>query len=282
MHIILPHYNGNKDIIRAFMSITERTNFPYHLTIIDDASDKDDIGYKFLKSLQQNDGLTIIFNEENVGVTKNLNKGFALFPDLDCVRLDADIEIQSVGWLARLYSFAHNNPKVGVVAPLCIMEDFCTISSAGQWLVISPEDKKTAAPSRYEIFDKRHENRFKMYAPTEVDSVLGCCAFYKREVIDLLGGVDEEYFGWVEDNDFCIGARDKGYKVFILPDISFNHWDHAPKREGEERNDILVASEQHFIKKWGFSLYDPVSYWDSIVKRYKGTEVFWRYNDGAF
>jgi len=282
INLCLPHYNGKKDIIRAFMSIVERTNYPYKLTIIDDASDKEDIGYKFLKTLQETDDLKVIFNEKNVGVTKNLNTGFALYPELDCVRLDADMEIQSVGWLKRLVDFAHNNPKVGVVAPLCVMEDFCTISSAGQWLVINGEDKRTAAASKYEIFDRRHEDRFNLYAPLEVDSVLGCCAYYKREVIDKLGGIDEEYFGWVEDNDFCIGARNEGYKVFILPDISFNHWYHAPKRESEERNDILAASEQHFIKKWGFSLYDPVPYFDEITKRYKGTEIYWRYNDGAF
>lgn len=282
VHLIMPHYNGRFDIIRAYISIMERTSYPFILTMIDDGSSHDDEGWRFLNDLANStfkpDNVNILFNEKNVGVTPNLNKGFFMYPELDCVRLDADIEIQSINWLNELVDFAENNEDVGIVAPIGCEIDMVTIQTAGQWLVISPDDHTKVPSFRFEIFDMMGLNRFLIKEPKEVDSCLGCCSYIKRDVLDQLGGVDEKYFGWVEDNDQCIGARSIGYRCFVLPSISYCHHHHKPKRPTEERNAILEASEKRFIEKWGFSLYAPVHYWDEIVKRYKGTNVFWRYN----
>ena len=282
VHLVMPHYNGHHDIIRAYISVMERTNYPFILTMIDDGSKHDDEGWNFLNdlnnSIEKPNNVNIIFNEKNVGVTPNLNKGFFMYPELDCVRLDADIEIQSINWLNELVDFGMQNPKVGIVAPIGVEIDMVTIQTAGQWLVISPEDYATVPNFNFEIFDMMGVSRFNVREPKEVDSCLGCCSYIKREVLDKLGGVDEKYFGWVEDNDQCVGARSIGYKCFVLPSISYCHHHHKPKRPTSERNSILEASEKRFIEKWGFSLYAPVHYWDDIKKRYEGTEIFWRYN----
>jgi GT2 family glycosyltransferase len=263
------------------VSIIERTNYPYILTIIDDGSKEEDPGKQFLRRMSENlsDHLNIIFNETNIGVTKNLNKGFSLYPEMDCIRLDADIEIQSKDWLNRLATWMKNNPDCGVVGPLGVDADFVTIQTAGQWLVISPEDNKKLNGRPFEVFDKFGELRHNLDGyPIEVDSVLGCCAYLRRSMIDKLGGVDENYFGWVEDNDFCVGVRNLGLSCYVLPDVSYCHHHHAPKRSYEETQAILRKSEKRFIEKWGFSLYEPSPYWDEIVKRYKGTAILWRYN----
>jgi len=266
------------------MSIQDRTQSDFILTIIDDCSSKDDVGYQWIRGFAKSKPINVnfVFNKKNVGVTPNLNYGFQMYPDLDCVRLDADIEIQSNGWLGKLKAFAKSDKKIGVVAPLVVDPDFVTINSMGQRLVISPEDSEFIGKFNFEVFDRMGTPRFDLEPkPIEVDSVLGCCAYYKREVIDLLGGVDEEYFGWVEDNDFCIGARFNGYGIFILPDISFCHHEHASKRGYEERKKILEKSEARFIEKWGFSLYDPVPYWDDIVKLHSDNQIMWRYKNDS-
>lgn len=278
--IIMPHYNGNYDVFRAYVSIMERTTYPFILTIIDDGSKHDNVGWMFLNDLAKHkpDNVNVFFNEKNVGVTPNLNRGFNLYPKLDCVRLDADIEIQSIEWLAEMVLFMKKNPKVGMCAPIGLEVDMATIQTAGQWLVISPEDYSRVPGFTFEIFDMMGQSRFLLKEPKEVDSCLGCCAYIRREVLDIIGGVDEGYFGWVEDNDMCVATRFAGYKNYILPNVSYCHHHHAPKRPSEERNKILEASEKLFLKKWGFSLYSPVQYWNEIKKRYENTEVFWRYN----
>lgn len=281
IHLIMPHWNGGYDVVRAYLSIIERTNYPYKLTIIDDGSDEKDAGLCFLKELAKvaPPHIKIIFNEENIGVVKNLNNGFDIYPDLDCVRLDADIEIQSCQWLNELVKFGKEKDNVGVVAPIALKSDMYTVFSAGQVLVVNQQDRLKYNQFPYEIFNGLHKLRSEFLAPIEVDAVLGCCAYYKREVIDKLGGLDSRYFGWVEDNDFCVGTRSLGFKVFVLPHVSFNHWEHPAKRLDDEREKILQESEKIFIEKWGWSLYDPVPYFDDIKDKYKGTEIMWRYNN---
>jgi GT2 family glycosyltransferase len=280
VHLIMPHYKGKYDIIRAFSTIMDRTNYPFILTIIDDASPEEDEGFQFLVNLSVNKpaNVNIIFNKENVGVTKNLNYGFSIYPELDCVRLDADIEIQSSMWLDALVMFMKDNKECGVAAPLCCMIDHMTIYSAGQRIIYGPEEK-IVHTGNYEKFDMYGESRFGLKEPLEVDTVLGCCAYYRREVIDKLGGIDEKYFGWIEDNDFCLGARKEGYDIFVLPYVSFCHHDHAPKRPSEERKRILEEGEDYFVEKWGFSLYNPEPYWEEIKKRWSNTKLLWRYNN---
>lgn len=281
--IIIPHYNGDHDIVRCYIAVMERTNYPFILTIIDDGSSHDNEGWKFLNDLATNPAkpinVNILFNEKNVGVTPNLNRGFAMYPDFDCVRMDADAEVQSIMWLNELVEFGKKHPKVGIIAPIGVDIDMVTIQTAGQWLVISPEDYAKVPSFNFEIFDMMGLNRFLITSPKEVDSCLGCCSYIKREVLDKIGGVDEKYFGWVEDNDQCISARNIGYKCFVLPNVSYCHHGHKPKRPTDERNKILENSENRFIEKWGFSLYSPVHYWEEIKKRYQGTEIMWRYND---
>lgn len=60
-------------------------------------------------------------------------------------------------------------------------------------------------------------------APTEVESVVGAFMLVRKKVWDELGGLDERFFFFFEETDFCLRARQKNYHVVFLPEVFVTH-----------------------------------------------------------
>jgi len=60
-------------------------------------------------------------------------------------------------------------------------------------------------------------------APTEVESVVGAFMLVRKKIWDELGGLDERFFFFFEETDFCLRARQKNYRVVFLPDVFVTH-----------------------------------------------------------
>lgn len=56
-----------------------------------------------------------------------------------------------------------------------------------------------------------------------VDYVSGCCMMVRKEIFEKIGLLDESYFFYFEDVDFCTRAKRNGYKISINTDVIINH-----------------------------------------------------------
>ena len=65
------------------------------------------------------------------------------------------------------------------------------------------------------------EHRFT--EPLEVETVVGACMIIRRDVWDAIGGLDERYFFFFEETDFCLQARRLGKRLMHLPQIKVWH-----------------------------------------------------------
>jgi len=152
------------------------------------------------------------------GVASALNAGFAAAPGRDIVRLHADVVIETPGWLGQLVAAATTRPQAGIVGVRRVYPDG-RIQSEGRTIIsglgMHPQhcDRRAFQPDGAP--GKIHE----------VDTVPGALAYYRREVIDRVGGLDETYAAaWLEDDDFCIGARHAGYKVYVHAGVTAVHF----------------------------------------------------------
>jgi len=59
--------------------------------------------------------------------------------------------------------------------------------------------------------------------PLEVESVIGAFFLARRSVWDELGGLDERYFFFLEETDFCLRARQAGFSAVHLPQVRVWH-----------------------------------------------------------
>jgi GT2 family glycosyltransferase len=143
-----------------------------------------------------------------LGVASALNAGFSLAGGDDVVRLHADVVIETPSWPGRLAAAAYTQPKAGVVRARLVYPDG-RIQSEGRTII-----------SGVGFHAMHRDNRaFQPDGPPgpicEVDSVSGALAYYRRDALADTGGLDENNGpAWMEDDDFCVAARHRNYKVY--------------------------------------------------------------------
>lgn len=77
--------------------------------------------------------------------------------------------------------------------------------------------------------------------PVSVESVIGAFMLVRKKVWDELGGLDECYFFFFEETDFCLRAKQRNYRVMFLPDVAVTHG------QGQTAKQISVAAR---IEYW--------------------------------
>jgi len=84
-------------------------------------------------------------------------------------------------------------------------------------------------------------DRRKYDIPEETDFVTGAAMMVKRELFDKIGLLDERYFLYYEDADFCERAKRAGFKVFYIPDAVVNHENAASSGLGSPLQDYYIT-----------------------------------------
>jgi len=74
------------------------------------------------------------------------------------------------------------------------------------------------------LWPKRFPGKEREYGePMEVESVIGAFFLVRREVWEKLGGMDERFFFFLEETDFCLRARQAGFATVHLPQVRVWH-----------------------------------------------------------
>lgn len=88
-------------------------------------------------------------------------------------------------------------------------------------------------------------------SPRYVDAVSGALMALSREVLKATGQFDENFFLYLEDVDFCIRAKEKGFRILFCPHATAWHYGGASSKEkrGNIRYDAWIYSRRYFFKK---------------------------------
>jgi GT2 family glycosyltransferase len=114
-----------------------------------------------------------------------------------------------------------------------------------------------------------HENEFEVNNPTGISEVItdfapACFLMVHRDVFDKIGLFDEKYFVYWEDIDFCLRARNAGFKISLLPQLNIDHKVSATTggRISLFSTYYFLRNRLYFIRKSfrGFDLYVSLTY----------------------
>ena len=170
----------------------------------------------------------LIESRENLGLTKGVNKGLSLARGQHIVLLDSDTVLDAdVLGVCSDYLAAH--PEVGVVAPRLEYPDGRLQATArrfprpinaffGRHTFLSrlfPSSRFTRSYLRAEDLHRTE--------PYEVDWVSAACMMFPRRLAEELGGLDEQYWTYWVDADWCRRVRNLGFSVHALPGVRVIH-----------------------------------------------------------
>ncbi len=179
---------------------------------------------------------------ENVGFPRGNNMGMALARGRFLLLLNPDTELVGDG-LATMVAYLVAHPEVGLVGPQLVYGDGSVQSSRRRfptvWTgLLESTWLEGVVPkgvlARYYMEDVA-EGR-----TVEVDWVVGACMLVRREVVEQVGGMDEGYFMYSEELDWCRRIREGGWRVVYLPAARVVH------HEGKSSEQAVVARHVNF------------------------------------
>lgn len=243
--IILTH-NQLEHTQLCLQSIEQYTPQRFDLIIVDNGSTDGTLDY-LRKYTNYRNNVHVIANKENLGFAAGNNQGLAVAGGNFLLLLNNDT-IVTEGWLTNMLSVFERYSDVGIVGP---------VSNN----VSGPQQIKEVS---YQSLEKMHHFAGEWSAAhigqtKENQSVAGFCLLTKREVIDRIGGLDEQFeSGGFEDDDFCLRAAAAGYKTRIAQDSFIHHTGSQTfKGAGINYQHNLERNWKIFKTKWELPQYLP-------------------------
>lgn len=251
--ISIVNFNTKDNLKKCLDSIKKNIkDISYEIIVVDNNSSDGSVGmlkddFPFVR---------IISNRENLGATKAKNQSFAEANGRYILMLDSDIEILQ-GAFEEMFKFMEKNHSVGILGPKVLftngqMQHSCNKSAPNLWSAFINKFF-FFANLRYGFYRSKIGDLYlrKKYNKTEEFRwVGGMCMLVRKEVINQVGGMDENYFIYFDDTDFCLMARNNGWQIYYLPSASVIH--HMSKGVGRFRYFLypkIFESELYFFKK---------------------------------
>jgi len=144
--------------------------------------------------------------------------------------------------LADMLAFMEAHPQAGIAGPRLVREDG-SLDKACRRSFPTPEVALYRLSGLSRLFPRsRRFGRYNVtYLPadvtTEVDSVVGAFMLIRAEVLAQIGLLDERYFMYAEDLDFCYRARQQGWQVWYNADVTVLHY---KGRSSRQRSDLAT------------------------------------------
>lgn len=235
--IVIINWNNWSDVLECLKSLQDNDYPNKKVVIIDNGSDK--------KPEAPDSSIKILYQEKNLGFSGGNNVGirYALERDADYVLLLNDDTLVSNDFLSKLVEAGETDKKIGMLGPKIYFADqkeklWCAGGKIN-WLYNKGEMRG------YNQIDK---GQYDSPNIQETEYVTGCCVLIKREVIEKIGLVPEDYFLYYEDTDWSLRARRAGYKCVFVPAAKIWHKGSRSSVEGSFpyiyyhiRNGLILA-----------------------------------------
>ncbi len=167
-----------------------------------------------------------LVEQENRGLAAGWNRGMAETTSRYILLLNADA--WAVGYaVERLVAFADRHPRAAVVGPRLVNPDGTLQRSARGfptlWRLATEYYflRKLAPWSR--ALNAFYEGGFRHDRPREVEWLMGACLLVRRQAVEAVGPLDEAFFLFSEETDWCYRFRAAGWQVLFYPGAEVVH-----------------------------------------------------------
>ena len=166
-------------------------------------------------------GVRLLANAENVGFARGVNRGLAEARGRCLLLLNPDTRLEP-GAVERLAAWLDAHPGTGAVGPRIVDPDGSLQLSCRRF-----PTHWTGFFNRYSLLTRLFPGNpwsraylmldFDHASTRTVDWISGACLMTRRDVVDRVGPMDEAFFLFNEDVDWCRRMHDAGYDVVYLP-----------------------------------------------------------------
>lgn len=223
LSILVVNWNTREDLLACLGSLRDAAiAVPHEVVVVDNASadgSADAVAAAFPV-------YRLIRASRNLGFAGGNNLAIAEATGDLLMLLNPDTLVRA-GELEKLVAYLDAHPAVGIVAPRLVYGDGSFQLSATPF--VTPADvyyEFARFPRALQPRAQREPRRLYAFDPVEakaVDTVMGAAMLVRRAVVDQIGGLDEGYFMYGEEMDWCWRAKAAGWEVHWLPTAEVTH-----------------------------------------------------------
>lgn len=225
LSIIIVNYNGGELLDRCLQSIRENGLDEHFETILVDNASGDGSGERAATRFPE---LRMVWNRDNVGLSKAFNQGLAIATGAHILSLDNDTRVLPGALRAMVDALA--DPRVGAVGALLYNPDMTPQKTARRFpSALNAVFGRRSAITRHwpdNPLSRRYLMEDQLESGTEpygVGWVSTAALMVRRDVTDRVGGLDDGFFVYWTDADWCARIRAAGFDVQAVPASKIIH-----------------------------------------------------------
>ncbi len=246
--ILIPNKDHKEDLSRCVESILKESTYDnYEIMIIENNSVTEEIE-TYYRSLEKQEKIRIVRYEGEFNYSKINNFGASFATGEYLVLLNNDTQVITINWMEELLMYAQRE-DVGAAGAKLYYGDK-TIQHAG--IVIGLGAHRTAGHTHYRVAQTNLGYMGRLCYAQDVTAVTGACLMVKKALYDELGGLDEGFAIALNDVDFCLRLREKGYLNLWNPYCELYHFESISRGLDDEGEKARRYEEEsaRFREKW--------------------------------
>lgn len=251
--VSIVNWNTRDELFECLKSVLAQECVDFEVVVMDNASP--DGSAEFVKN-QYGSQVTLIENSTNLGFGAAHNQSIRQSTGRFVLLLNPDCRLLETDALAKMVGYFDANPNVGIMGPKILNPNGTLQFSARHF------PNMVAAVFRQTIFGRLFpKNRFvRDYLMTDwahdqvtdIDWVSGAALMVRRETADKIGALDERFFMYCEDIDWCRRAHEAGWRVVYFPMTAVSHRIGA----ASDKNPVTMIKQHHRSMLRYFLKYD--------------------------
>lgn len=214
--IVILNWNG-KNWLEKFLPNVIENSIQGKIFVADNASTDESLPF-----LQQHyPQVEIIRNSDNFGFARGYNEALQKIQADYYILLNSDIQVEK-DWLLPMISFMESHPDVAACMPKILdyhqRNKFEYAGACGGFI-----DTLGYPFCRGRIFEETETDRGQYDNNIEIFWATGACLFIRANIFHEIKGFDDDFFAHMEEIDLCWRIKNKGYKIFVIPDSRVYH-----------------------------------------------------------
>ncbi len=247
--IVIVHRNGVQMLLDALAALMHAIGKDDEVILVDNGSSDDSV--RQVRAAFP--AVLVIANGCNNGFARACNQGLAKAGGEFVLFLNNDAFLPP-GALEQFAEDFAAHPKAALIGGQLVGEDGSLQRSAG----VAP-----GFLSEMGLVRRRHPDVSSAAEAVEVETLVGACMAFRRMVADTAGRLDEDFFFYFEETEWCVRLRRLGWKVMLDPRIRITHLKGASTRavRRDAQIEIFRSRLLYYRKTMPFLLALPLSLW---------------------
>lgn len=246
LSIVILNYN-TKDLLRDCLRSIEKANtdgFIFEVIVVDNAS-TDDSAEMVKKEFPK---VKLIVSGQNLGFAKGNNLGIRQAKGRYILFLNPDT-VTMPNTFKEMIKFVDSHPQTGaatckVELPSGKLDEACHRGFPTPWNAFCHFSGLERIFPKSRLFAGYSLGWLSLNKVHEIDSGAGAFLIVRKEAGDQIGWLDEDYFWYGEDLDFCYRIKKNGWKIYYVPKVKIIHYKGASSGIKKSSQKISTATKE--------------------------------------